>query len=107
MGSLGPGLILLVIGSVVLILVRVLLRLLPRNQANARVSLSEFDTPEVSELKDAVIIVQGGGRLEYLNVPARQLFGLREEEQADLERLTRYTRPSNDFLSLFSKPALT
>ena len=103
MEGLGPGLGLVLIGLVFVLLVLFLLRLLPRNQANARVPLSEFAPPDVSELKDAVIIVQGGGRLEYLNTPARRLFGLREDEQADLERLTRYTRPSNDFLSLFSK----
>ena len=103
MEGLGPGLGLVLIGLVFVLLVLLLLRLLPRNQADARVPLSAFATPEDSELKDAVIIVQGGGRLEYLNTPARQLFGLREDEQADLERLTRYTRPSNDFLSLFSK----
>ena len=103
MGSLGPGLGLILIGLVFVLLVLLLLRLLPRNQANARVTLSAFGAPDVSELKDAVIIVQGGGRLEYLNAPARQLFGLREDEQADLERLMRYTRSSNDFLSLFSK----
>jgi len=103
MEGLGPGLGLVLIGLVFVLLVLFFLRLLPRNQADARVPLSAFATPDVSELKDAVIIVQGGGRLEYLNVPARQLFGLREDEQADLERLARYTRPSNDFLSLFSK----
>ena len=103
MGSLGPGLGLVLIGLVFVLLVLFLLRLLPRNQANARISLSAFETPNSSELKDAVIIVQGGGRLEYLNAPARQLFGLKEDERADLELLTRYTRSSNTFLSLFSK----
>jgi GAF domain-containing protein len=103
MEGLGAGLGLVLIGLVFVLLVLFLLQLLPRNQANARVSLSSFATPDVSELNDAVIIVQGGGRLEYLNAPARKLFGLREDEQADLERLARYTRPSSDFLSLFSK----
>ena len=103
MEGLGLGLSLVLIGLVLVVLVWFLLRLLPRNQANARVPLSAFESPDASEIKDAVIIVQGGGRLEYLNIYARQLFGLREDEQVDLERLTRYTRPPNDFLSLFSK----
>ena len=102
MEGLGLGLSLVLIGLVFVLLVWFLLRLLPRNQANASVPLSTFETSNASELKDAVVIVQGGGRLEYLNASARQLFGLREAEQADLERLTRYARPSNDFLSLFS-----
>ena len=82
MESLGPGLGLVLIGLVFVLLVLFLLRLLPRNQANARVPLSAYTAPDASELKDAVIIVQGGGRLEYLNAPARQLFGLREDEKA-------------------------
>ena len=103
MEGLGPGLGLILIGLVCVLLVLFVLQLLPRNQANSRIPLSSFESPDVSEIKDAVIIVQGSGRLEYLNTPARRLFGLRENEQADLERLTRYTRPANDFLSLFSK----
>jgi PAS domain S-box-containing protein len=103
MEGLGLGLGLVFIGLVCVLLVWLFLRLLPRNQANAHVPLSELASPDVSELKDAVIIVQGGGRLEYINAPARQLFGLGRDEQADLERLTRYTRPSKDFLSLFTK----
>ena len=103
MEGLGPGLALLVIGSVVIVLVIVLLRLLPGGRSNARIPLSSFATPDSSDSKDAVIIVQGGGRLEYLNTRSRQIFGLREDEQVDLERLARYARPSNDFLSLFSK----
>ncbi len=102
MEGLGPGLSLVLIGLVFFLLVWFFLHLLPRNQANASVPLSAFEKPAASELKDAVVIVQGGGRLEYLNEFARQLFGLQEAEQADLERLTRYTRPSNDFLSLFT-----
>ena len=102
MEGLGLGLSLVFIGLAFVLLVWFLLRLLPRNQANANVPLSTSEMPGASEIKDAVIIVQGGGRLEYLNASARQLFDLREAEQADLERLVRYTRPSNDFLSLFS-----
>jgi len=101
--GIGPGLILLVVGSAILLLIRILLRLLPNNRNDGRVELSSFTSSEDSEIKDAVIIVQGGGRLEYLNATSRQLFGLREDEQVDLERLARYTRPSNDFLSLFSR----
>ena len=83
MEGLGPGLSLVSIGLVFVLLVWFSLRLLPRNQANARASISTFEPPDASELKDAVIIVQGGGRLEYLNEPARKLFGLRDAEHAD------------------------
>ncbi len=104
MEGLGLGLILVVVGLVFVLLVRVLLRILsPDNQTNTSLSDSSVVFPDSSDQKDAVIIVQGGGRVEYLNVSARQLFGLREDEQTELERLARYTRPSNDFLSLLSK----
>lgn len=103
MEDLGLGLGLVIFGLVTILLVWVLLRLLPGNRSNAGVPLSSFENLGDSEVKDAVIIVQGGGRVEYLNAPARQLFGLREGKQADLEYLMRRARPSNDFLSLFSR----
>lgn len=104
MESLGLGLVLVVVGLVFVLLVRILLRiLLSGNQPITNLPVSSLSTPDNLEQKDAVIIIQGGGRVEYLNRAARQLFGLNENEQAELERLTRYTRPSNEFLSLLSK----
>ncbi len=105
MEGLGPGLVLVVGGLVSIFLVRAILRiLLPGNQpivANLQAaSLPYLDNPDQ---KDAVIIVQGGGRVDYLNEAARRLFGLHKDDQADLERLIRYTRPSNEFLTLLSK----
>jgi len=103
MEGLGLGLILVVVGLVFVLLVRVLLRLLsPDNQPHASLSDSSLSFPDNSNQKDAVIIIQIGGRVEYLNGAARQLFGLNENERTDLERLTRYTRPSNEFLLLLS-----
>ncbi len=104
MEGLGLGLVLVVVGLVFVLLVRVLLRLLlPGNQTSANLSTSSLAYPDSSEQKDAVIIIQGGGRIEYMNESARQLFGLHENDQVDLERLTRYARPSDEFLSLLSK----
>ena len=103
MEGLGPGLGLIFVGLVIVLLVWALLRILPRGPAYSSIPLSSLEHYDVSDLKEAVIIVQGGGRVEYLNPPARQLFGLQENEQADLEHLARRTRSSKDFLSLFSK----
>jgi len=104
MEGLGLGLVLVVVGLVFVLLVRILLRiLLSGNQPITNLPVSSLSTLESLEQKDAVIIIQGGGRVEYLNAAARKLFGLNENEQAELERLTRYTRPSNEFLSLLSK----
>ena len=104
MEGLGLGLILVVGGLVFVLLVRILLRiLLPINQPNAILPESSLAYPDSLNQKDAVLVIQGGGRVDYINESARQLFGLHGDEQPDLERLTRYTRPSNEFLSLLSK----
>ncbi|MFZ5820255.1 MAG: GAF domain-containing protein [Chloroflexota bacterium] len=59
--------------------------------------------PGTLETSDSVVIIQAGGRVEYVNSSARQLFGLRENEFADLERLARRMRPADDFLALCSQ----
>ena len=104
MEGLGLGLILVVVGLVFFLLVRVLLRiLLPDKQHHVDLPASSFSDHDSLDQRDAVIVIQGGGRVEYLNGMARQLFGLNESEQAELERLTRHARPSNEFLYLLSK----
>ena len=103
MDGLGLGLVLVLIGLVIVLLVWFLLRILPRGPINTGDHIPSFAQYDASELQEAVVLVQGGGRVEYLNLPARQLFGLQENEQVDIERLARLTRPSIDFLSLFSK----
>jgi PAS domain S-box-containing protein len=104
MEGLGLGLVLVVGGLVAVLFVRIFLRmLLPGNQPHTNLPSLATIYPESSGQKDAIIIVQSGGRVEYLNEAARRLFGLHEDDQADLERLIRYARPSNEFLSLLSK----
>ena len=41
----------------------------------------------------SVLIVQPGGRVEYINDLGREWFGLRADEPSDLERLIRRARP--------------
>lgn len=104
MEGLGLGLVLVVGGLVSVLFVRFFLRILrPGNQSHTSLPSSGTVYPDSSEQKDAILIVSGGGRVEYLNKIARRLFGLHEDDQPDLERLTRVTRPSNEFLSLLSK----
>ena len=104
MEGLGLGLVLVVGGLVFVILVRILLRiLLPANKPHTTLPDSSLTYPDSLDQKDAVLIIQGGGRVDYINEPARRLFGLHEDDQPDLERLTRFARPSNEFLSLLSK----
>ena len=90
-----------VLGLVLIILVWVILRWLLRFQSTLQAEIrSEPDEPKVSSHTDAVIIVQAGGRLEYVNDVARAWFSLEENEHPSLERLARWARPSNDFLQL-------
>ncbi|MCC6498649.1 MAG: GAF domain-containing protein [Anaerolineales bacterium] len=60
--------------------------------------------PNHENIKEAVITVQPGGRVDYINERAREWFGLRRGEDAELERLIRRARPAEDFLNLCASP---
>ena len=95
------GLALVVIALILGFLVWVMIRLqqLPRNASIAPETTSTFVSPDSSNLNEAILIVQFGGRVEYINELAREWFGLREGEPADLERLVRRARPAEDDLA--------
>lgn len=93
----GLGLSLLLAGLAVIALVWLFLRMLPRPQAE-RYDSQSFSHSESSN--DAIVILQPGGRVEFISDHARSFFGLRENEPYDLERLARHVRPSDDFLDL-------
>jgi GAF domain-containing protein len=97
--GVGFGFGIAVAGLVFFILVLAFLRLLPRNQAMPGASPTPI-LPFESQTTDAIVIVQAGGRVEYMNDKARERFGLAAEETADLERLARRVRPSDEFLEL-------
>src|SRR5919109_5026107 len=105
LAGLGAGLA-LVIPAVVLglsVLILIWLRQLPRNASAASESTASVSSPDSSSLNEAVLIVQIGGRVEYVNDLAREWFGLREGEYPDLERLIRRTRPAEDFLNICAR----
>jgi hypothetical protein len=95
----GLGLGLILAGLVVTILVWVFLRLLPRREPSADV-ISPYPETFESKSTDAVVVIQMGGRVEYINDLARNWFGLQEREPPDLERMARRVRPSEEFLEL-------
>ncbi len=101
----GFGISLLIAGLVVVALAWLTLRMMPRMQATQQSSLLSQNFSESIQSKDAVLLLQPGGRVEYLSKPARDVFGLRENETYDLERLARYVRPSSDFLDVCSTPS--
>lgn len=100
----GFGVSLLIAGLVCIVLVWVVLRIFLRPHANTQADPKSFSFPESTQSNQAVIILQPGGRVEYVSALARSYFNLRENEPYDLERLARKVRPSSDFLDLCAVP---
>lgn len=105
LAGLEVGLALIVFAVVLgfLVLAVIWLRQLPRNASTKSEATSTFISPDSSNLNEAILIVQFGGRVEYVNELAREWFGLREGEVADLERLIRRARPAEDILNLCAR----
>ncbi len=93
------GILLLLIGAIFFALLWGLLRLIPRLRAGRTVP-SAASQPKAGGPENAVIIVQIGGRVEYVNAVARQWFNLREGEQPSLEMLSNRIRSSEEFLKI-------
>jgi GAF domain-containing protein len=98
--EVGIALIGFAFALVIPVLVVIWMRRLPRNASIASAATSTFVSPNSSNLNEGILIVQYGGRVEYINDLAREWFGLREGEPADLERLVRRSRPGEDILNL-------
>ena len=101
--SLNLGIGLIIAGLVFVILVWAVLNLLPRAQP-AGTSETPFVHVDEGASGDAIVVIQPGGRVDYVNPRARDWFGLRENDPADLERLLRRVRPADDFLEVCSAP---
>lgn len=99
MGSTVVGLFLiaLAIGSAALIVV--LLRIMPRLRAASPVPAPTPSSPHIAPHNEAVLVVQSGGRVTYMNQQAREMFNVWEDDP-NLESLARRTRPSEAFLLL-------
>lgn len=100
----GLGVSLLVAGLVIVSLALLVLRSLSRSQIAGQSVLTSNQFSNNTKSNDAVVILQPGGRVEYMSPRARDFFGLRENEPYDLERLARYVRPADDFLEVCSVP---
>lgn len=90
----------LLLGLLLVLIVWALLRfVVPR----LRPSVQEKAQPAFIQQKarnDAILIIEAGGRLRYVNAQAREWFELFEGEIPHLERLARRARPSESFLEL-------
>ena len=100
--NIGVEIGLVLFSLVMALLVWIFIRLLSR-QKPSRTPVSPPLPNFESNATDAVVIVQAGGRVEYMNPLARAWFGMHAEESADLERLARRARPSEEFLDLCIK----
>jgi GAF domain-containing protein/anti-sigma regulatory factor (Ser/Thr protein kinase) len=87
----------------VLVLVVVWFRRLPSGALQSSHPVSNSSSSDSPNSNDAIVVVQPGGRVEYINELAHQWFGLRAEEQPELERLVRQVRPAEDFLNLCAR----
>lgn len=102
MGQFGPvflGISGILLGVGFFALAFFLMRALPRVQPLQPDAVMPPVPPGVNANNDAVLLIQSGGRVAYINHVAREWLGLLEEEP-NLERLARRARPSQSFLGL-------
>ena len=103
--SVGLGVGVFIAGLVVVTLALLVLRFMARTQsAPQAVSNSSSVSPLTKSSNEAVLVLQPGGRVEYISMAARAYFNLRDDEPFDLERLARHVRPSDDFIDLCVTP---
>ncbi len=101
--SLNLGIGLVIAGLVFVILVWGLVTLLPRGQSVGQ-RKAPVAVAQTNQSSDAIVVIQPGGRVDYLNARAREWFGLQESDLPDLERLLRRVRPPDDFLEVCAVP---
>ena len=100
--EIGLGLVIISLILVVPVLVVVAMRRLPQGLASSPQPITTNIPPDNLHTNEAIVIIQAGGRVEYVNSLARQWFGLRPEEPVDLELLVRRARPAEELLNLFA-----
>ena len=76
-----------------------ILRAVPRIRPLSQTENKSPISPDLPAHSEAVLMVKPGGRISYLNEEARTWFNLWDEEP-NLERMARRTRPADVFLGL-------
>lgn len=99
--EVGLGLVVISLILIVPVLVVVAMRSLPQGSPSSPDEVVPFVVPDTQHSNEAILIIQVGGRVEFMNSLARQWFGLHPGEPADLERLVRRARPAEELLNLF------
>ncbi len=99
------GFELIAAGLVVAALAWLLLHLFPNRISSGRIEDIPSNSLDIDQANDAVLVIQFGGRVEYINEPARKWFGLQEDDAADIERLARRVNPPDEFLDVCASPS--
>ena len=81
-----------------------LMRLFPNRDSIAEIENTSQVRPEIDASGEAVLVIQAGGRVEYINPRAREWFGLQDDDAADIERLARRVHPADEFLEVLATP---
>ena len=103
--GVGPLLILLALALLMPVLAIVASRRASRNASFVPQNDPSLSPPDSTKIgTEAILLIQAGGRVEYVNELARAWFGLSPAEVPDLERLIRRTRPAEEFLNLCATP---
>jgi PAS domain S-box-containing protein len=100
-GSTTLGITLLALGLLFFLAILVLLRLVPKIRPRQSSPNRNSINSDIPLHNDAVFIIQSGGRVTFINQTARAKFKLWDEEP-NLERLARRSRPSDVFWGLCS-----
>lgn len=106
LSSTAAGLTYLLIGVLFFATALLLLRLVPRLQPLTRRRPRPPLPIQLARHNDAILVVQTGGRVAYLNQLAREWFNVWEDEP-NLERMARRARPGEAFLSLCASESHT
>ena len=94
------GMLLLLIGLVFFLLVWSLPRLFRGLRSNPAPAVPLQTPTDAFEHDHAVMLVQSGGRVDYLNATARKWLDLLAEEDPNLEVIARRILPAEEFLKL-------
>ncbi|HUH96151.1 MAG TPA: GAF domain-containing protein, partial [Anaerolineales bacterium] len=100
--DLGIGLV--IVGLVLGSLVWALLRLFPNRASIGQDENAALVVPDFNQSSEAVLVIEAGGRVEFINPRAREWFGLQNGDAADIERLARRVRPPEEFLEVCAAP---
>ncbi len=93
------GISLFLAGLAFFLLTILIARLIARKLPNVGVTTTLPVMPELTQHNYAVLMIQPGGRVLYMNRKAREIFDT-WDEGPNIERLARRTRPVEAFLSL-------